>query len=259
MSRYDTCRLCPRLCRDACPVASATSEAAVPTFLAEVLDRNERGALGDDAARDVLTRCTDCGGCQSHCHLHRPLPEWLRAARARLLPRPPVAPIGEVDGPEGAPVLVAADERHEGPIPGLGAVAVLRTRDRLGVAALEHGELDVHFAQLRVRLQGRQVLAADGGVGAVLRAAGIPFRWLWEAVSDPAPAQGSCGCGGERGLSCCGGAGPLAAHHPEDAARVARLFAARGGAEVRDARCRDHLRTAGIPARDTLDRLRASG
>jgi hypothetical protein len=251
VSRLDTCRLCPRLCRDACPVSAAASEVGTPTFLAEILGRHEEGRVDDATARDAVTRCTDCGGCQEHCHLHRPLPTWLREARAALLPRPAVAPVGEVDGPDDAVVWIATDDRE--PLIE-GAVARLRTPDRLGVSALEHGGLEVHFAQLRVRLAGRTVVVADGGVGAVLRAAGVPFRWLWEVVSDPAPAQGSCVAGGARGLGCCGGGGPLAAHHPEQAALVARLFAERGGLEVRDARCRDHLRRCGHEARDTVDR-----
>lgn len=254
MSRLDTCRLCPRLCRDACPVATAGSEAAVPTFLATILDRHERGLVDDVVARDVLTRCTDCGACQEHCHLHRPLPEWLRAARAALLPRPPVAPVGEVSGPPGATVVVIATDERSAALPGLSGAAVLRTADRLGAAALGHGGLEVHLAQLRVRLAGRTVVVADGGVAEVLRAAAVPFRWWWEVVDDPHPAQGSCVAGGARGLSCCGGRGPLAGHHPDDAARVAARFVERGGAEVRDARCRDHLVRCGFPARDTLDR-----
>lgn len=259
MSSLDTCRLCPRLCRDACPVATAGSEAGVPTFLATLLDRHRRGLVGDDVARDVLTRCTDCGGCQEHCHLHQPLPEWLRAGRRALLPRPAVAPVGEVRG--GAPggvVVIATDDRSAA-TPGLPGAAVLATPDHLGAAALGHGELEVHFAQLRVRLAGRTVVTADGGVGEVLTAAGVPLRWWWDVVPDEAPeAQGSCVAGGRRGLSCCGGRGPLAEHHPDDGARVARRFVERGGAVVRDARCREHLVRCGLPATDTLDRLGAA-
>jgi hypothetical protein len=229
----------------------------VPTFLAEILDRNERGLVDDDTARDVITRCTDCGRCQEHCHLHRPLPAWLREARTRLLPRTQVAPVGELVGPHDALVVVVeADGRDLATaVAFLGPVAVLRTPDRLGAAALEHGELELHFAQLRARLAGRTVVVADGGVGEVLTAAGVPFRWLWDVVADPTSAQGSCVAGGDRGLACCGARGPLAAHHAADAARVAVLFAQRGGGAVRDARCRSHLAACGVVVADTLDRL----
>ena len=59
-------------------------------------------------------------------------------------------------------------------------------------------------------------------------------------------AVGSCANDGLRPLACCGAAGPLRRAHPEDAARVAVMFAERADPGlIGDARCAEHLRAAG--------------
>ncbi len=257
MTPWDTCRVCPRLCRDACPVATGSGrEAAVPMWIATTLHAWEhQGGSKEDAAA-AATLCTDCGGCRDHCHLHRPLPELLRAARGRLLPEPPMEPLGPVEGGEHLVVIetddrplhrVLRDRGHE--------VAVLRTGDALGVAAIEHPGFERRAAELRDRLAGRQAVVVDGDVARALGAARVPFRWAWELVGEAAGGVASCATGGDRPLACCGGAGPLPRHHPEDAARVARLFVERGEvSSVADGCCRAHLRRAGAAVTDWLDR-----
>ncbi|MCA9568245.1 MAG: hypothetical protein KC656_10395 [Myxococcales bacterium] len=258
MSAWDTCRVCPRLCRDGCPVATGSArEAAVPTWIATCLHGWEAGSVSAEDAAQSATLCTDCGACQDHCHLHRPLPELLRDARRRLLPAPPIAPLAPVVG-SARVVAVCADDRDlVGVLEArLGQpVARLRTEDALGVAAVEHPVFDARAAELRDRLAGRVVVVVDGGVARALVAARVAFRWAWDLVGDgTADAVGSCATGGERPLACCGAAGPLRHHHPEDAARVARLFAERGEADrVVDACCRDYLRSAGLTVADWLD------
>lgn len=261
MSGLDTCVLCPRLCRNACPVATGSArEAAVPTWIATVLREWEAGRLPASVAREAATLCTDCGGCRDACHLDRPLPELLRRARAALLEAPAMEPLRPITG-AGELVAVEADDR---PLAALLAARLGRpvrrwcTGDRLGVAAIEHASFAQRGAAIREALGPLHAVVADGGVAAALSAAGASFRWVYELVPGlrTDDTVGSCACGGERPLACCGGAGPLARHHPADAARVAERFVERGGGGVlADARCRGHLRAAGLAARDLVDRL----
>lgn len=261
MSGLDACVLCPRLCRDACPVATGSArEAAVPTWIATVLREWEARRLPASVAREAVTLCTDCGACRDACHLDRPLPELLRRARAELLEAPATEPLGPITG-AGDLVAIEADER---PLAALLATRLGRpvrrweTADRLGVAAVEH-PVFVHRARaIREALGPLQAVVADGGVATALAAAGVAFRWVHDLVPGlrGADVVGSCACGGARPLACCGGAGPLSRYHPDDAARVARMFVERGGTGVlADARCRGHLKAAGLEARDLLDVL----
>jgi hypothetical protein len=261
---FDTCSLCPRLCRDACPVATGASrEAAVPAVIAGVLRDWRLGRASDELASEAATLCLDCGGCESACHLHRPLPQQLREVRRALVTAPRPAPLQPIEG-EGDLVAVEADERP------LAAVLAKRlgrpvrrwpTADRLGASSIEGPAFADHARRLREAAAGRKVVVADGGSARALAAAGIAASWAHEWVERRVEGcVGSCVAGGDRPLRCCGGAAPLAWRHPADARRVARTFAARmDGERVVDARCRDHLRSAGVEARDLLDDWLAEG
>lgn len=258
-ARWSTCVLCPRLCRTSCPVATGTArEAAVPSFLAEVLSAWERGEVADDVAREAATLCTACGACQDRCHLHRPLPQYLAETRSRLLPPPAMEPLAPIEG-SAELVAIEADER---PFAATLARSLDRpvarwvTRDRFGVAAIEHPVWARRAEHLRELAGARQLVVVDGGVAHALDGAGIGFRWLHDLDRSLTLAAGSCRTGGARPLSCCGGAGPLAAHHPEDAARVARVWLDRAwDGRVLDGRCRGHLVASGGAATDPLDEL----
>lgn len=258
MTRFDTCSLCPRLCRDACPVATGSArEATVPAWIGATLREWELGRLPDAAALEAATACVDCGGCRDNCHLHVPLPEYLRTVRARLDVLPPPAPLAPIEG-TGAWIAVETDER---PLAALlasrlaGGVRRWPTVDRLGVAALESPSWVRHAPLLRAAVGASPVVVADGGAAQALAAAGVEVTWAHVAVGESEVRVGSCAAGGERPLRCCGAAGPLLRHHPDDALRVARRFAERGEvARVVDARCRSHLRAAGIEASDWVDR-----
>jgi ferredoxin len=260
---FDTCSLCPRLCRSACPVASSGRELGAPTWIATVLRDWRRGDATAADAAEVATLCTDCGACRALCHLDRPVPELLRAVRLELgleIQCPEPEPLGPIVG-EGDAIVVEADERplgaHLARVGG-SPVRSWRTGDRLGAASVEGSRWPEHAARVREAVGAAVVVTADGGVAEALRAAGVAFRWAWDWLGDPPDAVGSCAAGGERPLACCGGAGPLPRHHPGDAERVARLFAARGEVrEVADARCRAHLRAAGVEVTDWVDRLLA--
>lgn len=262
MTEWDTCALCPRLCRSACPVATgAEREAAVPTWIAWTLRGWEEGRHSRELAAEAASLCTDCGACRAHCHLDRPLPELLRDARARLLTPVAPEPLAPIEG-EGSLVAIEADER---PLAAwlqraLG-VAVRRwpTSDRLGIASVEHPVFAHRAARLREAAGDLEIVVADGGVATVLQHVGVAFSWLHEVLPElagPAPI-GSCRAQGEgQGLACCGAAGPLARHHPEDAQRMGQMYLRRSSDGVLlDARCRGHLRQCGGAVRDVVDQL----
>lgn len=260
-SPWSRCALCPRLCHSACPVALGSGrEAAVPAVLASALLLAERGELGEDVARAAMTLCTDCGACQEHCHLDVPLPTYLREARARALPAPTVEPLRPLVG-AGRVIAVESDGREwaEALAGLLGEpVVAWRTRDELGVAALHHEGAGARAARLRNLVGDREVVVISGGVAEVLEAAGVPFTWLRERVPQLPGGAGSCRLDGKRPIACCGGAGPLPAHHPEDARRVGALWLDRAHEwTVGDARCRNHLRSCGGQVTDPVDALLA--
>jgi hypothetical protein len=249
----DTCSLCPRLCRAVCPVANGTHrEAATPTAIADVLRAWRRGQVSNEDALQAATLCVDCGACQSFCHVDSPLPDAIASARADLGWMPSVAPLGRIEG-EGDWVAVESDERPWAAALAarIGApVARLATRDALGAAMLRRAGFAARASALRVMFEARMPVVADGGCAVVLAAAGVPFRWLDDVVGQTAEA--SCARGG---AGCCGGAGPLAAHHPADAARMARAWSSGRSGALADSRCAAHLRAAGLVAVDSVDRL----
>lgn len=260
MSDWDTCALCPRLCRTSCPVATGSArEAAVPALIAAMALDHERGRLPVEQAIEAITLCTDCGACQDRCHIDRPLPELLRVARGRLTDEPPIEPLRPLEG-EGSVIAVEADDRPLAAALATHLGAPVRrwaTGDRLGVAAVEHPGFARHAARLRERVGDAEVVVADGGVHHALSAAGVAVAWLHERVLGLPTGDGSCRAGGDRPIACCGAAGPLIRHHPEDAERVGRTWLARADEwRVTDARCRAHLRRCGgAEVTDPLDAL----
>ena len=259
MTPWDTCALCPRLCRTACPVATgAGREAAVPTLIATALRGFQQGRVPREQALQAATLCTDCGACQRRCHIDLPLPERLRAFRAAELPPPAVEPLQPIEG-DGTRVAIEADERpfadtlarHLGE-----PVRRWPTSDRLGVALIEHQAWARQASELRRHASTHSLVVVDGGVAEALEAASISFVWLHQLVRGLPTGEPSCRQGGGGPLECCGGAGPLPLHHPEDAVRVGRLWLERAEEwKVGDARCREHLRASGGDPTDPLDAL----
>jgi hypothetical protein len=258
----ETCALCLRLCRSACPVATATGrEAATPTRLAEAALQWRRGRMSDELAREALSLCTDCGGCGSFCHIGQPLPEALRAARAELTPAPVVAPLPSIEG-DATIVAVESDARawSDALSRHLGApVARWRTSDALGAGLRGRGAAwSLRAAALRSSAEGRDLVVHDGDVAAALKDAGIAFRWLQDVLG--VACTGSCSAPGARGegparVVCCGGAGPLREAWPSDARRLAaRWVDEHAPTTVGDARCHRWLTEVGVPVPDVLDR-----
>lgn len=259
MSSIDTCALCPRLCRTACPVATGTGrEAAVPSWIASAVLDHRRGMLSDAEAASAVTLCVDCGACEDRCHIHQPLPTWIQEARAALVPAPVLETLRPVEG-DADLVMVETDGRPAAKAlaSALGRpVARWVTRDRLGVEGVAHPSVwRTHAAALRAALGERTAVVADGGAFQALKAADLRPQWLHQLVAPPEGALGSCACGGDRPIACCGGAGPLPVHHPVEAARVGAHWVLRAGVRpVLDARCRTHL---GGEHRDMVDHLLA--
>ena len=263
-ARLDTCVLCPKLCRAACPAAVGSDrEAAVPSTIAGVVWKWERGELSREVAAAAATLCLDCGACEEHCHLGQPLPELLRTARRRLVDVPE---IGRPEHPEvGGAELVAVEtgprrwsewlSRYLGR-----PVGRWLAPQRFGAQWLAHPRFTAQGALLRQMAVDFEVVVADGGVAAALDAAGVPFSWLHQVVPELTEegVVGSCQCGGDRPLACCGAAEPLASAHPEDARRVGQRFVERAATlNLIDARCASHLRRGGAAVSDAVDRLKA--
>lgn len=257
-STVETCALCPRLCRHACPVATTTGrEAAVPANIGGVLLAWRRGHVTDADALEAATLCVDCGQCQDACHLHQPLPDALRKVRRKLGAQPAVKPLSPVEG-DGRVVAIETDERAwaSALADKLGEpVARLYTTDGFGIAMRGGPGWDERVAQLRSMLDDRDVVVASGDVAAVLAEAGVHVTWLHDRVEGVGPVAKGCGHG--TSLRCCGAAEPLRSAHPADAARMAKVWRDRTPGCVGDARCASHLREQGLDGADVVDWLLA--
>jgi len=79
----ELCALCPKLCRFACPVATATAdEGATPTAMLGGVRMAEAGLISWQAAADNLAKCTGCGACKAPCEYEQDVPGMLYEARA---------------------------------------------------------------------------------------------------------------------------------------------------------------------------------
>ena len=256
MSAIETCSLCPRLCRAACPVATGAAwEAAVPAQIAGAVLAWRQGRIGEDAVRQAITACVDCGGCQDLCHLHVPLPEALRALRIELATAPAPEPLTPIEA-EGEMVALETGRVWSSMLAELRTEPVARwtTTDALGAHARTHDGFAEHLRAVSATAGARTVVTAHDGALDVLREAGVSALALSEVLGV---ATRACGASEAAGLRCCGGCGPLPVHHPAAAARMAHHWVRRDGPTTGlDARCGDHLRAAGIVGvEDVIDVL----
>ncbi len=85
MDPVRTCALCPKLCRFACPVASATGdENATPTGMGTVvLLRRKRTLHLGDSGLHPLYKCTGCLACMVPCDFDIDVPAWLAPEKQR--------------------------------------------------------------------------------------------------------------------------------------------------------------------------------
>jgi ferredoxin len=216
-------------------------------MIGEMLLAGERRQVRDEDLTASVTLCTGCGACQEHCHLHEPLPDAIRAAWGRLLPA--VTPTVATSG-EGRYAVIETDARAWGPALAahLGESVVSVRLDGSGVVWS-----DLARQALLDAIGDRIPVVADGGTAEVLE--GVDgVVWLHQLVPETAVGRGSCRVDGVKPTACCGGAGPLAEHHPDTAARVARAW---GDGAVDDARCCGWLQRSGLRSEDAVDRLLA--
>jgi hypothetical protein len=251
----EPCALCPRLCRHVCPVASAGLEAATPTAIAGAIVDAGRGLLSSDLLAQALDLCVNCGGCAAFCHIQRPLPALIRAARAS--PGPLAAPLG----PAGSDpwVAVTSDARPWGDALGRRLRATVEVVPALPEHGLDGPGADAWCAAVSAAFapalgRGARLVLADGGSARVLRAAGVPFTWLHEILE--VPVEAGCSCDPSRAARCCGALGPLAGARPDVAARMGRRALRHPqGRTWGDVACASHLRRLGADVDDIIDRL----
>ena len=82
----ENCTFCPKMCRFACPVATATgSETTIPRqmMLATRLDVTRQRPLNASVARSLYS-CVDCRGCRTFCDHDNDVATTLQQARAEL-------------------------------------------------------------------------------------------------------------------------------------------------------------------------------
>ncbi len=269
MDPATTCALCPKLCRYACPVATACGdETAVPTAMGALILLRRAGALGDtpEQARP-LYRCTSCGACAVPCDLDVDVPAFLGPERERVwsagaAPAEVVRVADRVargDPPDGR----AGHHRDlEGPRFG-GRGVVLWPGCALVGASPEAVE---RTRRLLERVLGVEVLLppadAPACCGDPLRAAGDRSRylghraWVSSALRGAERVVTGCACCQEAlpagavhvvdvlgvdggGMELAGSGGPVAFHdpcrlaRPEDRSGAPRaLLAAATGSEV---------------------------
>ncbi len=110
------CTYCPRLCRHACPVTTASGrEALTPKAkMQTALELRENRMPLDEEAIATLWGCSACGACEDECLHHSPVGDALYAARAIARdrgqsPRALSGIIAEVEARESSEQLRAID------------------------------------------------------------------------------------------------------------------------------------------------------
>lgn len=116
------CLFCPKMCRFACPVASAESrETTTPWGLMSLVALVNRGTLELTAEiGEVFYHCTSCLRCQAFCKHETDVPSVLREARRQMVEEGVVVP-REV---QGIDLRMEQYGSPYGPVPDLPAEAV---------------------------------------------------------------------------------------------------------------------------------------
>jgi len=143
--RVGDCAVCPRLCRDVCPVAVHGYR---DDFIPSEKMRGVAATLGYAAAEqgdERLLACTDCGACTDYCLLSVPVASWLSDAVKRAggpsdaypkAPDPPEIPALSASELEPDAVLLSTcDSDFDGAATRMTAGAPAASE---GAAALEH-------------------------------------------------------------------------------------------------------------------------
>lgn len=224
MGALEVCALCPRLCRHACPVATVTGlEAAVPSTMAELLLRSERGEI---EATAVSNLCVNCGGCERACHIHTPWSEAVRPFQQKSSVRPGLGPI--TGNGELVAVMVTDRPWHDALARHLGTgISVCRvTPDG---ASASHAEPSRNV---------RWVVADGRAFDAVREHVGRDATIVWLHQLVDVDARPCCRMSDSGRHGCCGRGGPLAEVFPSVADRMRTSWDdAPDPRPVADARC----------------------
>ena len=266
MSTLETtpCAFCPRLCRHACPVATATGmESAVPATIFAVLHGHRAGFEDADAARGAASLCLGCGACTTACVPGVPVAERIRAWRGALGWTPVAEALGEVEGDAMHVCVLGPDETWAEAWSARGGLphATLRTSDGLGYGAWVAGNRGAAATLRRAFGGGRVAVTASLDAAVVLEGEGIPVERL--GVNPSAPRFRTCFEGDEvpaapGQLACCGRREGFAAREPEAAREVARAnVRALAGARAvcADQACAAWLREHGAQVEGPADAL----
>jgi len=260
MGDLETCALCPRLCRTACPVVAGVGrEAAVPTLIAAAVYAVDTQQQPIELAKAALGLCVDCGSCEKYCHIGQPLPALLRSARLRFDCSNPILALPGIDG-EAELVAIETDERRWSEYLSLRLgepVARWCVEDGLGPHLIGTSYWPSRKMTISERLHNRRAVVGDGAAAAVLKESGVSFVWLHDLVPSLTSGIGSCRVGENPYTDgCCGGGGPLRSVHPVDARRMGiRAAACVPGLDVDDSRCATHLEWCGETRTDAITRL----
>lgn len=267
-----TCALCPRLCRDQCPVSIGSGrEATTPTSIMTTVLMAKNNADLQSQAAQAVDLCTRCGQCTSACGLDMPVVDMLDKARTLLQPAPGpwVPPI--IKGNARQVAIISGDIDWA---PALAKVlnedvAVLHTDDFLGAAHQWRTDTkEAHTALLKQLFQHRTAITADHTCAQVIDTTDIPTESLHSLLpAQNMPHWRSChepneGRAIQTITKCCGAAGPLQTAHPDIANEVGRDVARRlDGQQVysTDDRCARHLQTCGAAVTGPVEWLMSQG
>jgi hypothetical protein len=230
MSTLETtpCAYCPRLCRHACPVATATgAESAVTATIFAILHAHRDGREDEETARGAASLCLGCGACTAACVPAVPVAARLRAWRGALGHGPVAEPLGGIEGDATHVCVMGPGEAWADAWSAARGLphAILRTTDSLAHASWVAGEREAASVLRHAFEGGRVAVVASLDVAEVLEGEGIPVERL---PVDPRAARfRTCFEGPEVSsaagqLACCGRREGFASREPEAAREVAR-------------------------------------
>jgi Fe-S oxidoreductase len=175
------CVYCPRLCRAACPVETASArESLTPKMKMQVFREMATGAIAPSAdAAEVLWGCSDCGACEDACLHGNPVGAALYAGRALAVSRgaQPAAMQGVAErfakqlNPSGESLLAVQDLVAGSVVrdADVSTLAAVTTQVVLGCDALTHAPETARRAMVVARrIDAEAEAAVLHGLGAPL-------------------------------------------------------------------------------------------
>ena len=261
----ETCALCPRLCRHACPVAVGTGlESTTPTAIMGLLVHPQNHPELSRAAVDL---CTQCGSCEDYCGLDQPVRTILADARSALHdPLNAWAPPA-IQGHRQTVAVICGPTDWSSNLSAITGqtMATLLTSDHLAEPHRSRTDsTPAALEQLRAMFTGRTAVVACHTCREALEAASIPVEMLDNLLPrrPSRPTWHACRCEASSGVrtlqGCCGARGPLSTAHPDLASEMAHALRSRLDGQAvytPDARCAAHMQQAGANVVGPVDLL----